>query len=272
MSENLKRPSDHKDRLLGDEWTDWNGANEGPVIEGTFLFLIFSFGIFLLTDVILGFLYYLVVPRLFQITDWLPNFTLFILILWIALTFFFWLQLTLTVLSGKNLFFAKGQIFFIFDLVFTNVFRLARMFRISRDQIGHSFIKVSNAVVRAVDSNVINNKKLLILLPRCLTKDQLQEINKLKEKYPVEVFTVSGGELARKKVKETCPSAIIGVACERDLVSGIRDVAHKIPVIGIPNRRPNGPCKDTSVDIDELTKTVEAYFNKQSGEGENEKI
>ncbi|MBI2341820.1 MAG: DUF116 domain-containing protein, partial [Deltaproteobacteria bacterium] len=64
----------------------------------------------------------------------------------------------------------------------------------------------------------------------------------------------------RKRVKELMPSPKIGIACERELVSGIRDVENKIPVNGQQNPRPNGPCKDTLIDVEELKKAVEFYL------------
>jgi len=51
------------------------------------------------------------------------------------------------------------------------------------------------------------------------------------------------------------PKAIVAVACELDLTSGIRDT-YPIPVIGVLNRRPNGPCYNTSVDIAEVKKAL----------------
>lgn len=259
MSENFKQSLERPDRTLGDEWADWDGYSNADVKGGNRLFLGFSLAVFLLMDTGLCVLYYFIFPRLTQFYSWLPGLILTLIISWILLTTVFWFQLTATVVTGKNFFFAKRQIFFVFDIVFGRVFKLARLFRISRDKMGHSFVFVSNAVVKAVNQ-LLSEKRVMILLPRCLTKENLQEIYKLKEIFPVEIFTVSGGELARKKVKEYNPSAIIGVACERDLVSGIRDVANKIPVIGIPNKRPNGPCKDTRVNMDELKKAVEFYL------------
>lgn len=259
MSENFKKPLDRPDRTLGDEWADWDGDPKDNVKGSKGLFLGFSLIVFLLIDVGLSVLYYFIVPRLSQFYSWLPGLTLALLILWILATTVFWVQLVMTVVSGNNFFFAKKQIFLVFDLVFGRVFKLARLLHISRDRMGHSFVLVSNAVVKAVDRS-LSEKRIMILLPRCLTKETIQEIYKLKEEFPLEIFTVSGGELARKKVKEYNPSAIIGVACERDLVSGIRDVASRIPVIGIPNMRPNGPCKDTVVDMAELRKAVEFYL------------
>ncbi len=260
MSENFKQPAERNDRVLGDEWLEWQGDGGKSVETGKGLFLGFSLAVLLVIDATLFLLYYLVLPRIHQFHAVIPSLVLWAMIIWTVSSSIFWVQLVLTVYSGKNYFFLKKQIFFVFDLVFQRVFRLAKLLRISRDKMGHSFVLVSNAVVRAIDRAPKENKKLLILLPRCLTKEVLQDIYKLKDRFPIEVFTVSGGELARKKVKETKPTAIIGVACERDLVSGIRDVANKISVIGIPNQRPNGPCKDTVVDIAEITRAVEFYF------------
>ena len=83
-----------------------------------------------------------------------------------------------------------------------------------------------------------------------------------KNVYPVEIYPVSGGELARKKVREIRPTAVIGVACERDLVAGIRDVGNKFSVIGIPNIRPEGPCKNTYIDLEELEKAIQFYVGQ----------
>lgn len=259
MSENFKQPAERPDRVLGDEWVGWDGKDETIINEGPSLFISFCLFVITIFDAVLLLLYYLTKPRLLEFHHLIPPVALTAVVIFIALGIIFWLQLLLTVTIGKNFFAARGQAYIVFDFVFTRVFKLARLCRISRDRMGNSFVKVSNAVVRAVDKT-LENKKLLILLPRCLTKDTLQQIHQLKERFPIEIFTVSGGELARKKVKEVCPSAIIGVACERDLVSGIRDVGSKIPVIGIPNKRPHGPCKDTLVDIGEITKAVEFYY------------
>ncbi len=260
MSENFKKgTAERPDRTLGDEWAEWEGSAERSVDSGKGLFLGFALAVFLLIDGVLGVLYYFILPRLEQFHSWLGPIAFWVFIIWAGLSSIFWIQLALTCSTGKNLFFAKKEVFLVFDLVFARVFKLARLLKISRDKMGHSFVLVSNAVVRAVDTS-IGEKKVMILLPRCLTKEVLQEVYKLKETFPIEIYTVSGGELARKKVKEVKPTAIIGVACERDLVSGIRDVAYRIPVIGIPNKRPDGPCKDTVVDIGELKRAVECYL------------
>ncbi|NTU60232.1 MAG: DUF116 domain-containing protein, partial [Deltaproteobacteria bacterium] len=45
-------------------------------------------------------------------------------------------------------------------------------------------------------------------------------------------------------------------ACERDLTSGIQD-AHPLPVYGVLNDRPFGPCFNTSVDLDRVAEALE---------------
>jgi hypothetical protein len=62
--------------------------------------------------------------------------------------------------------------------------------------------------------------------------------------------------MARLEIEKMKPRAILTMACERDLVSGILDVAAEIPVIAIPNRRPLGPCKNTEVDPAEVEDAV----------------
>lgn len=62
--------------------------------------------------------------------------------------------------------------------------------------------------------------------------------------------------MARLQIERMKPKAIITMACERDLVSGIQDVAEEIPVIAIPNRRPEGPCKNTEVNPEEVEEAI----------------
>ena len=71
----------------------------------------------------------------------------------------------------------------------------------------------------------------------------------LAKKYGVSLKVVSGGTQARRVVHKSSPKAIIAIACERDLMSGIKEI-DRIPVVGICNIRPNGPCADTIVDLD----------------------
>lgn len=245
-------------RNLGDEWTDWDGRGETATATGRALFLLFSAIVTVGMSLAAFFFVYLVSPRLAMWHASLPAIawttaTLFtaIAVLWFAL-------FALTATTGRRLAVSPHRLKPLFDAVFSGTFHVARLFGISRDRVGHSFVRVSNVVARALKPQA-RQENLMILLPRCLAKEQLRAINALKERYPLTVHTVSGGELARKKVKELKPTAIIGVACERDLVSGIRDVGNRFSVIGIPNQRPQGPCKDTLIDMKELIDAIEFF-------------
>jgi hypothetical protein len=57
------------------------------------------------------------------------------------------------------------------------------------------------------------------------------------------------------------PDMIIAVACDRDLTSGIQDT-YPIPVFGILNKRPNGPCYDTDVDVDLVEKGLTIFLGQ----------
>jgi hypothetical protein len=52
---------------------------------------------------------------------------------------------------------------------------------------------------------------------------------------------------------------VVAVACERDMVSGLHDVAGKVPVLGLTMTLPAGPCKDAGLDLGRLEEWVRAY-------------
>jgi hypothetical protein len=73
----------------------------------------------------------------------------------------------------------------------------------------------------------------------------------------------TGGTLARKVVVETNPELILGVACERDLASGIVDT-YPIPVIGILIDRPEGPCVNTRVNVEKVNNALETFLSEHT--------
>lgn len=79
-------------------------------------------------------------------------------------------------------------------------------------------------------------------------KCKIGELKKLADQYDCQLRVVTGGTLARQAIKEQKPGAVIAIACERDLSLGIQDISI-IPVLGILNYRPNGPCFNTDVDV-----------------------
>lgn len=248
-------------RNLGDEWLDWDGKDGGFIKQGTGLFISFAVLVTVLINVTLCAFVYLITPRLAIWHEGLPWLAWGFATLIVIISIIWFVQFVLTVITKKKIIFSPTRLHPFFEITFAGVFSIADLFGVSRDRVGHSFVRVSNNMSRALKPKG-RKENLLLLLPRCLAKEQLKEINELKDTYPVTIHTVSGGELARKKVKETRPTAVIGVACERDLVSGIRDVGTKFFVIGIPNQRPEGPCKNTHIQMPELIEAIEFFVGK----------
>ena len=82
----------------------------------------------------------------------------------------------------------------------------------------------------------------------------------IADTYGCKFVVVTGGTLARLMIKNIRPKAIVAIACERDLVSGMNDV-FPIPVVGVLNERPCGPCCNTRVDTDRIKEVVEKLIN-----------
>jgi hypothetical protein len=136
-------------------------------------------------------------------------------------------------------------------------------------------IRLNNRLVLRLG---IRTSRLLLLMPHCLQVDKcdirlthnvrnckqcgkcgMKGLIEVSDRTGIELFVASGGNLARRIVEDTRPEAIIAVACERDLSSGIADV-YPMPVYGVCNERPCGPCLNTKVDISKLENAI-ALFN-----------
>jgi hypothetical protein len=46
------------------------------------------------------------------------------------------------------------------------------------------------------------------------------------------------------------------------MVSGLYDVAGKLPVLGLTMQLPNGPCKDASIDLERLEEFVRKFVRR----------
>lgn len=130
---------------------------------------------------------------------------------------------------------------------------------------------------RLVKKNRYGTKKILLLLPHCIQVDDCQirlthnifnckrcgrcevkDLIGIAEEQQLNLFVATGGTLARKIVMEARPEAIVAVACERDLSSGVVDT-YPMPVLGIPNERPFGPCFNTRVDLDKVRAAIDFF-------------
>jgi hypothetical protein len=98
-------------------------------------------------------------------------------------------------------------------------------------------------------------------------KCKIKDLVELSHKYHVSIAVATGGTLARKIVVDKKPQMIIGVACERDLTSGIQDT-YPLPVYGILNKRPHGPCFDTDVDLEAVERGMAAFLKYEKGNSE----
>ena len=122
--------------------------------------------------------------------------------------------------------------------------------------------------------------RILLLLPHCLQinecdirltyniynckrcgKCEIKDLIQIADDNNLTLFIATGGNLARKIVKDVHPQAIVAVACERDLSSGIAD-SYPLPVLGIPNERPFGPCVNTRVNLEKVRDAIEFFCKK----------
>ena len=130
-----------------------------------------------------------------------------------------------------------------------------------RDWVENASVKVYNALALERGRKV-GKGELLLLIPRCLSKETLNGVLEIAGRYEVPVFVATRGQLARRVIRERRPRAVVAVACERDMVSGLHDVAGKIPVLGLTMTLPSGPCKDALLDLPKLEEWVKSYVVK----------
>ncbi len=254
-----------KDRWLGDEWLEWKGDLEtyqGIINERKRTFLFISFIVFLIFLICSFFLLYLIYPRLQQVSSWLPTITLAVFAIFTILLLLGFFLTAITVVLDKNFLLGFIKKAYFINILFRLSVRVGGKFGISKDRMSNSFIKVNNALQKFICFGSIKAENLLILLPRCLSKDIRKRVQEICRQYDCKAYIASGGDAARRIIQEKRPLAILGVACERDLVSGIRDTTPKIPVIGIENKRPEGPCKNTLIDTELFEKTVASILDR----------
>lgn len=187
------------------------------------------------------------------------------------------LTLVLTIIRGKNLFFNRRIRGVVIRFLFPLLVLVGKCLGISKARTRRSFIAINNQLVLA-EAKKVGPEKLLLLLPHCLQnheckvriignvyncegcgKCKIKDLVTLSKKFDVPVSVATGGTLARKIVVEKRPDVIIAVACERDLTSGIQD-SYPIPVFGIFNKRPFGPCYDTDVDLELVEKGIVTFL------------
>jgi uncharacterized protein len=223
-------------------------------------------------------LFYLVEPRLSAASPLLLKIAGACLLLFFLVPFSGLTLITVTALSGIDLLYPHGRASVTVKILFPIAATLARVLGISRNRLRTSFVKVNNALTVAQRKR-IKGDRILVLLPHCLQIDVCNrkltnDVNNcvrcgrcavgrlvdLGEKHGLRLEVVNGGTLARRRVADFRPSGIVAVACERDLTFGIQD-AYPVPVYGVINDRPNGPCVNTCVDMGFVEEAVQ-FFQK----------
>jgi len=74
-------------------------------------------------------------------------------------------------------------------------------------------------------------------------------------RYGAAVSIARGGRVAAELARQPHVKAIVAVACEKELRSGIFACLPKA-IVAVPNTRPNGPCNETDVDTGEVERAL----------------
>ncbi|MGE4290924.1 MAG: DUF116 domain-containing protein [Desulfovibrio sp.] len=164
---------------------------------------------------------------------------------------------------------------------------LGKAVGVSKEKIRSSFINVNNEMV-LTEAGSYKPHEILLLMPHCLQNSRcdmrltyninnckrcgkcpLKGLLELHDKYGVHLAIATGGTIARRIVVQKRPRMIIAVACERDLASGIQDT-YPLPVYGVLNERPNGPCLDTFVALELVEKALLRFLAPEYHQGAGE--
>src|SRR3990170_2827029 len=184
------------------------------------------------------------------------------------------LLLTVAAVNGRVAYYSAWLRWMLVKVYLPLMVMFGGVLRIPRIRIEKTFIDINNQMVRLMRRKGFSPKKLLILMPHCIQFDdckikvtrnvrncagcgrcEIGELIALSDEFGVDLFISTGGTVARRKVLDERPQAVVAVACERDLTSGLQD-SYPLPVIGIVNKRPMGYCMETGVDLGEVKQAI----------------
>jgi hypothetical protein len=119
---------------------------------------------------------------------------------------------------------------------------------------------------------------ILLLLPHCLHKDSckqnverdlaecqrcgkcgISDMIGIRDEFGVLTHVVGGGQQALLRTREPQIKAIVAVACEKELIHGIFYTFPK-PVVAIMNETPEGPCRNTVVDVAKVSAAIRSII------------
>ena len=223
----------------------------------------------LLMAVGMSLIWYIARLGLYEIAPILPLVVAIIFVLVVLGTMAGIANMVLAISGGPYLKILRKFTYKMISALFPVAVSLGKPLGVTRRQLEGSFIATSNLLFNRMGIKVPANK-LLVVTPHCLqlatcphkiTRDphnckrcggcDIGVLVTLADEMGFTFFVATGGTLARQIVYKMRPQAVLAIACERDLMSGIQDV-YPLPAVGVLNIRPNGPCYNTHVDIEEI--------------------
>jgi len=128
----------------------------------------------------------------------------------------------------------------------------------------------------------VRPSELLLLVPHCLQRSEcpqniirdldacvgcgkcnIAEVIALRDEFGIQCHLVGGGQEAVRRARSDSVKAILAVACEKELAEGNRATFPKA-VVAVPNTRPEGPCRNTRVDIDRVREAIVELIDKDA--------
>jgi hypothetical protein len=107
------------------------------------------------------------------------------------------------------------------------------------------------------DKNIIESIDNCLQCGRCKIKDILE----LSKKYSLDIKVAPGGQIAKMYVEQMKPDIVLAVACESELMLGIKAV-NNYDVVAIPNIIVDKPCVNTDVEIKKIEDVIKNLINK----------
>ncbi|MBI5586888.1 MAG: DUF116 domain-containing protein [Deltaproteobacteria bacterium] len=182
-------------------------------------------------------------------------------------------------IKGRVPFYSKWLRWLLVKIYLPVMVMAGGILKIPKIRIERAFIEINNQMVRLMGRK-FRTEKLLILMPHCIQFDECKikvtrnvrncagcgkceigDLLSLSDEFGVNLFISTGGTVARRKVSEERPDAVIAVACERDLTSGLQD-SYPLPVMALINKRPRGYCMETGVAIEEVRQAIRDLCTK----------
>ncbi len=244
-------PPQERPRHLGDAWRDWDARRDGLAVQFADPPFLYAALYALVTGLVVAavwLLLWLAQPRLAQLGLARGSSARIV----IAVSALIALPAVLVVMVGCGLH-PRGWLARTLQRCAIGSYPVVEMFArrvgFSRDQVGHAFLELVNRLAGGARKPHAQ-PRLLVLAPRCLRADLMRELRVIAGDAGAVLVVAAGGEEARAAIAEVHPAGVLAIACERDLVAGVREAARARPVLTVANRRPEGPCRNSAVDLE----------------------